>query len=191
MTTFRFDVIETPLGQVTVVVDGETLRAVDFEDNQDRMKALLGRHYGDVELVQSPNKLEATMRIAAYFDGEFSAIEKLATATNGTEFQKNVWDVLRTIPAGESRSYQWLANRVGNPKASRAVGMANGANPISIVVPCHRVIGADGRLTGYGGGIERKSWLLRHEKGGQWDHGGPQKPGINVLAMDRPSATPS
>ncbi len=82
---------------------------------------------------------------------------------NGTEFQRRVWGELREIPLGETISYGELARRLGTPGASRAVGLANGRNPVSIVVPCHRVIGADGRLTGYGGGLERKAWLLRHE----------------------------
>ena len=101
--------------------------------------------------------------LAAYFEGELSSIEALPVATGGTDFQRSVWAALRAIPAGETRSYSALATSVGRPAAVRAVGLANGANPIGIVVPCHRVIGKDASLTGYGGGLERKRWLLAHE----------------------------
>jgi methylated-DNA-[protein]-cysteine S-methyltransferase len=101
--------------------------------------------------------------LSAYFDGELSAIDRLTVATGGTEFQKSVWRALRAIPCGETISYATLAERVGRPKAVRAVGHANGDNPVSVVVPCHRVIGTSGSLTGYGGGIARKRWLLAHE----------------------------
>jgi methylated-DNA-[protein]-cysteine S-methyltransferase len=102
--------------------------------------------------------------MAAYFGGDLAAIDALPVATGGTEFQRAVWDELRRIPCGGSISYSELARRIGRPAAIRAVGLANGANPIGIVVPCHRVIGANGTLTGYGGGIERKRWLLAHER---------------------------
>jgi methylated-DNA-[protein]-cysteine S-methyltransferase len=101
--------------------------------------------------------------VHAYFAGDLSAIERLAVVTGGTDFQREVWAALRRIPAGRTLSYGALATQLGRPKAVRAVGLANGANPIGIVVPCHRVIGADGSLTGYGGGLERKRWLLAHE----------------------------
>src|SRR5215831_1034053 len=100
----------------------------------------------------------------AYFDGDLVAVASLPTATNGTNFQRAVWDALRHIAPGETISYGMLANRIGRPSAMRAVGLATGANPIAIVVPCHRVIGANGTLTGYGGGLERKRWLLAHER---------------------------
>ncbi len=106
----------------------------------------------------------------AYFAGEIDAVSSLQIADRGTEFQQKVWTCLRTIPTGETRSYGELANTIGNPKACRAVGMANGKNTICIAVPCHRVIGANGSLTGYAGGIERKTWLLTHEG---WTGGKP------------------
>ena len=105
----------------------------------------------------------AKRALTAYFAGEIGALDTLSVATGGTDFQRCVWAALRTIPTGETVSYGELARRIGNPKAVRAVGMANGANPIGIVVPCHRVIGSDGGLGGYGGGVERKAWLLKHE----------------------------
>jgi methylated-DNA-[protein]-cysteine S-methyltransferase len=100
----------------------------------------------------------------AYFDGDLHAIDALPVATEGTVFQKSVWQALRTIPTGKTMSYGELAVKIGKPAAVRAVGLANGSNPIGVVVPCHRVIGANGSLTGYGGGLERKRWLLDHEK---------------------------
>ena len=130
------------------------------------MHRLLARHYGadtfTLTPAQSPPGVASVM--AAYFDGDIHAIDSLPVATGGTAFQKSVWQALRSIPAGETISYGELAKRLGNPAAVRAVGLANGANPIGIVVPCHRVIGANGSLTGYGGGLERKQWLLNHER---------------------------
>ena len=102
---------------------------------------------------------------AAYFKGDLTAIDGLKVANGGTDFQRAVWKALRAIPAGGTITYGALAARLGRPKAARAVGLANGANPIAIVVPCHRVVGADGSLTGYGGGMARKQWLLAHEAG--------------------------
>jgi methylated-DNA-[protein]-cysteine S-methyltransferase len=105
-----------------------------------------------------------TDALGAYFAGDLHAIDPLETRTGGTHFQQRVWTELRRIPAGGTITYGELARRIGRPAACRAVGLANGSNPISIVVPCHRVIGADGQLTGYGGGIARKRWLLDHEQ---------------------------
>ncbi len=101
--------------------------------------------------------------LRAYFAGDLTAIDNLPVETAGTLFQRLVWRALREIPCGQTISYAQLAQRIGRPAAARAVGLANGANPVSIVVPCHRVIGASGSLTGYGGGLERKRWLLTHE----------------------------
>ena len=106
---------------------------------------------------------EASAQLAAYFAGELADFD-LPLSTGGTEFQQRVWRCLRDIPYGQTWSYGRLAAAAGNPKASRAVGMANNRNPIAIVIPCHRVIGADGRLVGYGGGLDRKTWLLDHER---------------------------
>ena len=101
--------------------------------------------------------------LEAYFDGDLSAFDGLRLKTSGTEFQHRVWTALRTIPVGTTVSYATIAERIGNPKAMRAVGLANGANPIAIIVPCHRVIATNGNLTGFGGGLDNKLWLLRHE----------------------------
>jgi methylated-DNA-[protein]-cysteine S-methyltransferase len=160
------DKLTTPIGELVLICDEEgRLRATDWTTYDARMHRLLARHYGEdtftLTPVQNPSGLASA--IAAYFDGDIHAIDSLAVATEGTAFQKSVWQALRFIPAGQTISYGELAMRLGKPAAVRAVGLANGANPIGVVVPCHRVIGANGSLTGYGGGLERKRWLLNHE----------------------------
>jgi methylated-DNA-[protein]-cysteine S-methyltransferase len=155
--------LETPVGVVYVVTDGETVRAVDFEGFEERKGRLLSRHYGGYTLHTGGNAGDAVSRLEAYFAGDLHALEGMPVATNGTAFQRRVWDALRAIPVGTMVSYATIADWIGQPKACRAVGLANGANPIGIVVPCHRVVGADASLTGYGGGLERKRWLLEHE----------------------------
>ena len=159
-----FDSLSTPAGNALVMWDAqERLRVFDWEGYEARMRRLLVRHYGPIEprLGRAPASLRQALQ--AYFAGELSSLEGIACATGGTPFQRTVWAALRDIPPGRTESYASLAARIGRPAAIRAVGLANGANPIGLVVPCHRVIGADGSLTGYGGGVERKSWLLRHE----------------------------
>ena len=106
---------------------------------------------------------EAARQLTCYFDGSLQRF-RLPLALIGTAFQQAVWQALQQIPFGETRSYQQIANAIGNPKAVRAVGMANSRNPVAIVIPCHRVIGANGQLTGYAGGLEKKAWLLQHEQ---------------------------
>jgi methylated-DNA-[protein]-cysteine S-methyltransferase len=156
--------VATPIGEALVVVDeAGALRAFDFSDFESRMRTLMRRHYGDMALQdgQIPDTLRAA--IARYFAGDHAALEGLVWKTNGTAFQRKVWAALCTIPTGETLSYKGLAERIGSPTAMRAVGLANGSNPVAVVVPCHRVIGANGSLTGYGGGLPRKAWLLTHE----------------------------
>lgn len=161
------ETLVTPIGTLVVLSDeAGRLRATDWTNYDDRMHRLLARHYGEtnVILTRASHLSVPASAIAAYFDGDLHAIDSLPTMTEGTPFQKRVWQALRDIPAGHTMSYGDLAKRIGKPAAVRAVGLANGANPIGIVVPCHRVIGADGSLTGYGGGLERKRWLLNHEQ---------------------------
>lgn len=156
----------TPVGDMLILTDAEDrLRAVDWDDYQPRMHQLLGLHYGKNGYVlrERGSASQARRRLDAYIGGELSAIDELEVATAGTPFQREVWAELRRIPLGRTISYSELAGRIGRPKAVRAVGLANGANPVSIVVPCHRVIGANASLTGYGGGLHRKTWLLEHE----------------------------
>lgn len=168
--SFTLERIETPTGPMLLVMDDEDrLRAVDWEDHEARMRRTLQRHYGEdaVQLCKTKHSSAARRSLEAYFDGEIHAIAGALTATNGTDFQCKVWNALREIPAGRPISYGALAARIGKPRAVRAVGLANGANPIAIFVPCHRVIGADNSLTGYGGGLDRKRWLLQHESAAQ------------------------
>jgi len=163
---FFIERIPTPTGMMLLLTDEqERLRALDWDDHESRMQRLLGLHYGaGAARVEMSVRLSSARRaIEAYFAGELLALEPLRTQTGGTEFQREVWTALRSIPVGETTSYGRLAATIGRPRAVRAVGLANGANPVALVVPCHRVIGADASLTGYGGGIERKRWLLEHE----------------------------
>lgn len=158
--------IATPLGTLLIVSDDrEHLRAVDWSDHEDRMHALMRRYYRGREIRLTPRSAPtaAAEALAAYFDGSLSAIDALKTHTEGTAFQKDVWRALCDIPCGHPITYGELARRIDRPRAVRAVGAAIGANPVSIVIPCHRVIGSQGRLTGYGGGLDRKRWLLQHE----------------------------
>ena len=156
--------LATPLGPATLVFDeAGTLRAFDWESHEARLQRLLKRHYGERVLrpAAAPRMLAAAFD--RYFAGELEALTTVPWATAGTDFQQKVWRALCAIPAGRTESYGQLAVRIGHPSAVRAVGLANGANPVGVVVPCHRVIGANGLLTGYGGGLERKQWLLDHE----------------------------
>ena len=161
------DRVLSPIGPLLVVTDDEgALRALDFHDYESRLRRLVRLHYGaghdTLEAGRVPGAISD--RLDAFFGGALEAIDAIPVATRGTDFQRRVWTALRAIPAGTTTSYGALARTLGAPTASRAVGLANGSNPVVIVVPCHRVIGADGSLTGYGGGIARKSWLLEHER---------------------------
>jgi methylated-DNA-[protein]-cysteine S-methyltransferase len=161
----RLDEYQSPLSPLLLVTDDDgAVRALDFADHESRMRRLLREHYGEYELKQGAAPTSVVRALDKYFDGEFTALDGVQTATGGTPFQRAVWRALRKIAPGNTKSYGEIAAELGKPKASRAVGAANGANPIAIVVPCHRVIGADGSLTGYGGGIPRKRWLLEHER---------------------------
>jgi methylated-DNA-[protein]-cysteine S-methyltransferase len=161
------DRLPTPIGQMILVADTDgKLRLAFFAEHDDTVHRHLAYQYGTGKFHLEPtaNPFGLTAALAAYFSGDLNAIDDLPVETPGTPFQREVWRALRTIPCGTTTSYGKLAAQIGRPDAVRAVGTANGANPVSIVVPCHRVIGANGSLTGYGGGIERKRWLLNHEK---------------------------
>lgn len=160
--------VATPLGTMSLVTDIQGwLRALDWADCEGRMRRLLQLHYGQqgFDLVAGVVQKDIHDCLDAYWSGNLSALHTVPVKTGGTPFQQSVWTFLRTIPAGHTRSYQEQARAIGRGSAVRAVAGANGANPVGIVVPCHRVIGSDGSLTGYAGGIERKRWLLRHEGG--------------------------
>ncbi len=166
LTPLTLDRIPSPVGEVLVVVDADgAVRALDFHDYEDRMRRLLRRHYGEVVLTSGRAPEAVRHAVIAYFAGDLAAFDRVEVRTGGTDFQRSVWKALRDIPAGETRSYGQLAAAIGIPKAVRAVGLANGANPVGVIVPCHRVVGSGGKLTGYAGGLERKRWLLAHEAG--------------------------
>ena len=159
------DRIETPVGTLLLVVDAEgAVRALDFADYEERMMRLLRRHYGDAPLTDGLAPDAVRQAVADYFAGDLTGLDGLAVATGGTDFQRAVWSALRDIPFGQTRTYGQLAAAIGKPRAVRAVGLANGQNPVAVIVPCHRVIGANGALTGFAGGLERKRWLLNHER---------------------------
>ncbi len=154
MTCYR--TIDSPIGPLTLAGEGPVLthlRMVDQTYEPDRAGWVHDDHAFD----------DAVQQLEAYFAGHLRDFE-LRLEMAGTEFQRKVWDALRTIPYGETRTYAEIAGQIGSPTAFRAVGMANGHNPIAIIVPCHRVIGANGGLTGFGGGLERKSALLELER---------------------------
>jgi methylated-DNA-[protein]-cysteine S-methyltransferase len=158
------DRIDTPIGRALLATDeGERLRALDWEDQEELFLRQLRRRYGSpvLEEAGAPRSVSAPLR--RYFAGELASLGEIVWHAPGTHFQRAVWTALTAIPAGETRSYAALAAAIGRASAVRAVGHANGANPVSVVVPCHRLIGSDGSLTGYGGGIARKRWLLAHE----------------------------
>lgn len=159
--------LQTPIGTLVILTDDDDrVRAVDWTGYAGRMQRLLHLHYGwqGERLHERPRRSRAARALEAYFGGDLQAIAGIPGATGGTAFQQTVWQALRNIPAGSTWSYAALAASIHRPTAVRAVGLANGANPIGIIVPCHRVIGANGSLTGYGGGLERKRWLLEFER---------------------------
>jgi methylated-DNA-[protein]-cysteine S-methyltransferase len=165
--SLTLDRIPTPVGEVLLVTDDAgAVRALDFADYEDRMNRLLLRHAPGASLTVGRSPVPVRTAVERYFSGDVRALEGLTVTTGGTAFQRSVWKALRDIPAGETRSYGQLAAAIGAPKAVRAAGLANGQNPVALIVPCHRVIGANGALTGYAGGLERKRWLLRHEGAG-------------------------
>ena len=160
----RLDRLATPIGEALIVTDERgALRAFDWADHEARMAQLLRLHYGSLVPVPGAAPKHVMRLLRRYFDGDIGCLDAIEWRTGGTPFQRAVWAGLTKIAPGRTLSYGALAAKLGCPTAVRAVGLANGANPISVVVPCHRVIGADGSLTGYGGGLPRKRWLLAHE----------------------------
>lgn len=152
MVALRFRVIDSPLGPLTLAGTGNTLMHVRMSDQ---------RHEPDSSDWEPDGAAfaDATEQLSAYFAGDLREFD-VDLALAGTDFQRRVWAALRTIPYGQTRSYGQIAEQIGSPGGSRAVGLANGRNPVAIIVPCHRVIGSGGTMTGYGGGIERKRSLL-------------------------------
>lgn len=150
--------IESPLGTLLVTSDGDALTSVRFSEHAHAPQLAADSRRDDAAAALA----EAARQLAAYFGGELRRFA-LPLAPHGSEFQRKVWAALAELPFGATATYGALARRLGQPHHARAVGHANARNPLSIVVPCHRVIGASGALTGYAGGVERKRWLLTHE----------------------------
>ena len=163
MTELLLDRVESGIGTLLLVCNGTRLCALGFGDDDYATLHSVRARYGSVSFRATDDPAEITSRIRAYFAGEYAALDAIAVETGGTPFQREVWAALREIPPGTTISYGELARQIGRPRATRAVGLTNGLNPIAVVVPCHRVIGADASLTGYGGGLHRKRWLLEHE----------------------------
>jgi methylated-DNA-[protein]-cysteine S-methyltransferase len=158
----RIDEVPSPIGPLTIAERSGRVCLVHFGVGGDDVDTCLERWYPGELRVRRPID-SIRLALHEYFAGDCRALDAVAVELNGTPFQRKVWEALREIPAGATLSYADLARRIGEPRAVRAVGAANGANPVAVIVPCHRVIGADGTLTGYGGGLDRKQWLLAHE----------------------------
>lgn len=159
--------LDSPLGPLLLVTDAQqAVRALDFADHKARLHRGLREHYNEVVLDEIPAPAEIANALARYFDGELTALDGLRTATAGSELQRRVWAALRRIPVGTTTTYGRMAKELGfdHPRAAIDMGAANGANPIAIIVPCHRVIASNGDFKGYAWGLHRKRWLLEHEK---------------------------
>jgi methylated-DNA-[protein]-cysteine S-methyltransferase len=155
--------VASPAGSVVLVERRGALVGLVFEDHWKGFRRELEKRFGEFSFEEDLRGGAAAGALRRYFAGSLAALDGIEVDTGGTPFQQLVWTALRRIPAGTTWSYARLAKEIGRPSATRAVAAANGANPVSIVVPCHRVIGSDGSLTGYGGGLPRKRWLLVHE----------------------------
>lgn len=154
--------IDSPLGAITLVTDEDIVIICEFADRAGRVVRQLQQYYPDATVADGPCPEPIKATFDDYFAGDRDALLSLKTDPQGTDFEKRVWQDLKSIQAGLTDSYGGMAKRLNS--SPRAVGRANGRNPIGLIHPCHRVIGADGSLTGYAGGLERKEWLLRHEK---------------------------
>jgi len=178
MTEIEYAVTRTPVGPVGVAWRGDVVVLAEMDvaasrtewstdyargGPHARMRERLSLRFADVHLVRGAAGAAPLRALRRYFEGEVDALDSLETDPGGTAFQAAVWRELRRIPAGHTRTYGELAEGIGHPGAARATGGAVGANPIPLVIPCHRILGGDGKLTGFGGGIRRKHWLLSHE----------------------------
>ena len=159
-----YDEFESPIGRILLASNAEGICALDYAGYESRMEGLLTRRFGDFTFRHGSDPCQLKRRLQSYFDGGLHSLDDAAVSLGGTEFQAQVWKALRQIPPGHTQTYGELAGRLGRAQAARAVGHANALNPVAIIVPCHRVIGASSALTGYAGGLARKEWLLRHEK---------------------------
>ena len=162
LTTWEFD---SPIGEIVLVSAGTNMCAIDYKDCAVRMHRLMSKRFGAFRLARSFEEPTEVFRLKEYFAGDLGALETLPVDIEGTAFQNAVWQALLLIPVGTTQTYGWLAREIGRPQAVRAVGAATSRNPIALIVPCHRLVGANGKLTGYAGGLRRKEWLLAHERG--------------------------
>ena len=161
---FTCDRMTTPLGPAILVADGSgALHMFFWEEQAETWCRVFHRTHRGAKLTQRGDRFGHVSALTRYFDGEIAALDGIRVAPSGTPFQRKVWRALRTIDGGTTLSYGGLAQRIDEPRAIRAVGAANARNPVGVVVPCHRVVGSDGTLTGYAGGLVRKRWLLEHE----------------------------
>jgi methylated-DNA-[protein]-cysteine S-methyltransferase len=157
------EIIHTPLGKMVLLTHSDTVYSLDFADHGEETERKLQRRFPNLRHTKV-NSTQIKKQIISYFEGDLNALVDIKVDPGGTPFQKKVWTALQNISVGETRSYKNIAFAIDCPSASRAVGTANSRNPIAIIIPCHRVIGSDGTLGGYAGGIERKRWLLSHER---------------------------
>lgn len=156
--------LPAPIGQVLIVSDGQHLVGLEFDAPEKRLLKLLHTRFGAaLTLRETAARTPFSAPVQDYFAGDLHALDRVPVNAGGTAFQQRVWAALCQIPVGTTRTYGQLAALIDNPTAARAVGLANALNPVSLAIPCHRLIGSTGALTGYGGGIERKRWLLAHE----------------------------
>lgn len=162
MRTIEVATLESPIGPLGVAAEDGVLVAVTF-DGLRPLRAWGSRLLGSCTWADAPDPAGICTLLRRFLDGELDALTAVPVRLHGTSFQRRAWEALRRIPSGKTWSYRRLAEELGDPRATRAVGAANGQNPIPVVIPCHRVIGSDGSLTGFGGGLERKRWLLQHE----------------------------
>jgi methylated-DNA-[protein]-cysteine S-methyltransferase len=157
-------IVHTPIDALTLAAKDGRLCLLHFGDREGPVRQQLHRWYPGDSVEHRRDPAGAATALAKYFSGQLDALESIDVELNGTPFQLRVWQALRAVRAGRTASYSEIASAIGSTAAVRAVGAANGANPVAIVVPCHRIIGSNGTLTGYGGGLKRKEWLLRHER---------------------------
>ena len=163
MNTIALATVDSPIGELTVAARGSRVCLVHFGPVSEYVRSAVATWYPDAAVAFADDPAGVVSVLIRYFGGDLASLDEVEVELHGTPFQQRVWNALRTVPAGTTTSYADLAGRVGSPSAVRAVGAANGANPVAVVLPCHRIIGSNGSLTGYGGGLDRKRWLLHHE----------------------------
>lgn len=161
MKTLKSFTIATPIGDLQVMMDESAIVLCEFSDHQARISRHLAKHHAGAEIVDIETPSHITSVFEGYFSGDVDALNELAFSPSGTAHELKVWHYLRTVPTGTTQSYGEMAKNLNS--SPRAVGGASGRNAIALIIPCHRIIGANGTLTGYAGGLERKAWLLRHE----------------------------